>query len=358
MLLFDVTPLATSWCFCERGRRVEGDALVAEDVFPSVERRIGSLRNAGPLGFVLYHGGELIVEPVSFARPDSLPAIRKCSRFLPEYNDALANVLTLAETAMPAAPKILFCETAFFHDLPEHVHTYALPSALSEPSLRRYGGTGLCHEWVWESLQFGSPVPPARIVSVYLGENTNVAAIDRGKPKETSLGFTPVEGLATAHGCGDIDPTIVFQIQSTGLSFNEISQILVRKSGFAGYLGRECTIGEIVRDAGRNPELAGALDIYAYQMRKSIGACVAALGGVDAVAFVTEDMETYGDFIRTQAATLGYLGARIAPAEAAPQGFRLTANNSPVEVRGLLYDKWKALAARAADFLKRRTPEI
>jgi acetate kinase len=357
MLLFDVTPLATSWCFIERGRRVEGEALVAEDVFPSVERRLGSLRNAGPTGFVLYHGGELIVEPVSFVRPDSIPAIRKCSRFLPEYNDALANVLSLAETAMPDAPRILLCNTAFFHDLPEYVHTYAVPSALSEPSLRRYGGSGLCHEWVWESLQFGSPVPPARIISVYLGENTNVAAIDGGKPMETSLGFTPVEGLSTAHGCGDIDPTVVFQIQSTGLSFNEISQILVRRSGFSGYLGRECSIAEIVRDAGRNSELAVALDIYSYQIKKYIGACAAVLGGVDAVAFVTEDMETYGDFIRTQAAPLGFLGARIAPAEAAPQGFRLTAGDSPVEVRGLLYDKWKALSARASDFLKRRTPE-
>lgn len=347
MLLFDVTPRTTAWCFLDGGRRLEGEALVAEDVFPSIERRLGTLRGLGPAGYVLYHGGELITEPVSLVTPESLLAVQKCSRFRPEYNDILHKVVSLGLTALPDAAHLLFCDTAFFRDLPEHVHTYAIPLSLKEPSLRRYGAYGLCHEWVWETLRNRTAPPPSKVVSVYLGEDTNIAAIRDGKAVETTVGFTPVEGISSAHGCGDIDPTIVFQVQSTGLGLKEISRLLTAGSGFSGFLGRECTIAGIVAGAARDPELAMVKDFFLYQIKKYLGAFVSVLGGVDAVAFVTEDMETYAGLIRSLAGGLGFLGVRIAPEiSPSPNVVRLTAGDSPVQVFGLAYDKWGDLSAR------------
>lgn len=349
MLLIDVTPRSTSWCRLAGAERLEGVALVPEDVFPSIERRLGGLRDAGPVGYLLHHGGELVTKPVTAVTPESLLAVQKCGRFLPEHNDALHKVIDLGLAALPGAAHLLLCDTAFFRDLPEHVHTYAVPLSLKDPSLRRYGSDGLCHEWVWETLKRRTPAL-SRVVSVLIGENTNVAAIRDGRPVETTVGFTSVEGISSAHGCGDIDPTIIFQVQATGLSFEEISRLLTRQSGFSGFLGRETSIAEIAADGGRDPELARALDVFLYQIGKYIGAFVSVLGGVDAVAFVSEDMAAYGDLIRPLAAGLEYLGARIAPEAAEERGVRrLSTPDSPVAVLGLAYDKWGDLGRRAAD---------
>lgn len=350
MLLIDVTPRSTAWCRLVGAERVEGVALVPEDVFPSIERRLGGLRDAGPVGYLLHHGGELVTKPVAAVTPESLLAVRKCGRFLPEQNDALHKVIELGLAALPDAAHLLLCDTAFFRDLPEHVHTYAVPLSLKEPSLRRYGSDGLCHEWVWETLKRRAPAP-SRIVSVLLGEGPNVAAIRDGKAMETTVGFTPVEGISSAHGCGEIDPTIVFQVQSTGLSFEEISRRLTRQSGFSGFLGRETSIAEMAADEGRDPGLAKVRDVLLYQIAKYIGAFVSVLGGVDAVAFVSDDMAAYGSLIGPLAAGLGYLGARVA-AEGVEEGGveRFSTPDSPVAVLGLAYDKWGDLGRRASEY--------
>ena len=355
MLLFSVTPRSTTWCFFDRVRRMEGEILIPEDAFLSVERRLGGLRDIGPVGYILYHGGELITDPVSPVTPDSLLAIQKCSRFLPEYNDALGKVARLGLTLLPDSPHLLLCDTAFFRDLPEHVHTYAVPLSIKEPSLRRYGGFGLCHEWVWAEVHRTVPFPPGRIVSVYLGENTNVAAIRNGRPVETSIGFTPVEGISSARSCGDIDPTVVFQIQSSGLSFSEIFRLLAEQSGFSGFLGRECTVGAIAGADERDPELFRMKDFLAYQIKKYVGAFVAALGGIDAAIFVTEEADVYAGLIRILACDLGFLPAWIGPSEEFAEGIlRLSAPDSPVPIYSLAYDKWRALGRRVEEFLKAR----
>ncbi len=354
MLLIDVTPRSTTWCLLGGAERLEGVSLIPEDVFPSIERRIGGLRDPGTVGYVLHHGGELVTKPVSAVTPESLLAVQQCGRFLPEHSDALHKVIEFGLAALPDAAHLLLCETAFFRDLPEFVHTYAVPLSLKDPSLRRYGADGLCHEWVWETLKRRTP-SLSRVVSVLLGENANVAAIKDGKAVETTVGFTPVEGISTAHGCGDIDPTIVFQVQSTGLSFGDISRLLTRQSGFSGFLGRETSITEIAADGGRDPELARVMDVLLYQIAKYLGAFVSVLGGVDAVAFVSEDMDAFGNLVRPLAAGLGYLGARIAP-KAAEEGRarRLSSPDSPVAVVGLAYDKWEDLERRAEGFRQKQ----
>ncbi len=350
MLLIDVTPGSTTWCRLAGTGRIEGVALVPEDVFPSIERRLGAVRDPGPVGYLLHHGGELVTTPVASVTPESLLAVQKCGRFLPEQNDTLHKVIELGLAARPDAAHLLLCDTAFFRDLPEHVHTYAVPLSLKDPSLRRYGSDGLCHEWVWETLKRRSPAP-SRVVSVLLGERPNVAAIENGRPMETTVGFTPVEGISSARGCGDIDPTIVFQVGSTGVSFEEISRLLTRQSGFSGFLGRETSIAEMAADQGRDPDLAKVRDVLLYQIGKYIGAFVSVLGGVDAVAFVSDDMAAYGSLVGPLAAGLGYLGARLAT-EAVEEGevSRLSTPDSPVAVFGLGYDKWGDLGRRLSEY--------
>ena len=352
MLLFDITSRSTAWCFIDGSRRIEGELTALDDPFVSVEHRLGTLRDVGPIGYLLHHGGTTVKLPVSHVDPDTLLAIQRCSRFLPEQNDALFRLVNLGLSILPAAAHLLFCDTAFFLDLPEHIHTYALPLSLAEPSLRRYGGFGLRHEWTWDSVQSLSVVPPSRLVSVCLSEVPNVAAIRDGKPVETSIGFTPLEGLSSARSSGDVDPTIIFELHASGFSFGEIARMLTEQSGFSALLGRECTLAEIASGRSEDPELAQAKDFHVYQLKKYIGAFVSVLGGVDAIAFVTEDMASYEDLMRSLSRELRFLAIRPAlQLQASEAVVRLTEDDSRVQSYGLHYDKWKALYERALAYL-------
>jgi acetate kinase len=356
VLLFDVASRSTAWCYIDGTRRIEGDVAALDDPFVCVERQLGTLRDVGPIGYLLHHGGTTITEPVSHIGPDELLAIQRCSRFVPEQHDALYRLISLGLAILPAAAHLLFCDTAFFLDLPERVHTYALPLSLAEPSVRRYGGFGLCHRWAWNSLQRLSVVAPSRVVSVYLGEVPNVAAVRDGKPVETSIGFTPLEGLSSAHSSGDIDPTIIFQLHASGFGFSEIARMLTEQSGFSAWLGRSCTLAEIAQGHNEATKLAEAKDFHLYQIKKQIGAFVSVLGGVDAIAFVTEDMAAYGDLISSFSRELRFLALRLAPHRQASQSvLRLTDDASCVQLYALSYDKWKALCEQGLAHL--RTPE-
>ena len=352
MLLFDVTARSVPWCFIDGTTRIEGESGAIDDAFISVRRRLGTLQNAGPVGYVLHHGGTTVTQPIGHVTQDSLLAIQRCSKFLPEQNGALHRLITLGLSTLPAADQLLFCDTAFFLDLPEHVHTYALPLSVAEPSLRRYGGFGLCHQWAYHSLCGLSVVPPSRVVSVYLGEVPNVAACRDGMPVETSIGFTPLEGLSSARSSGDVDPTIMFQLHAAGFGFSEIARMLTEQSGFSALLGRPCTLAEIAHSRDADPDLATAKDFHLYQVRKYLGAFVAVLGGVDAIAFVAEDMTAYGELICDFARDLSFLAIRPAPhAKASGFALRLTEADSPVQVYGLRYDKWAALCGQGLAYL-------
>ena len=352
MLLFDVTARSIPWCFIDGTARIEGESSTIDDAFASVEARLGTLPNAGPVGYVLHHGGTTVTQPIGHVTQDALLAIQSCSKFLPEQNSALHRLTTLGLSTLPAADHILFCDTAFFLDLPEYVHSYALPLSLAEPSLRRYGGFGLCHQWTYDSLCRLSVVPPSKVVSVYLGEVPNVAALRDGMPVETSIGFTPLEGLSSARSSGDVDPTIMFQLHAAGFGFSEIARMLTEQSGFSALLGRPCTLAEITHGPDADPDLATAKDFHLYQVRKYLGAFVAVLGGVDAIAFVAEDMTAYADFICDFARELPFLAIRPAPhAKASGFALRLTEDDSPVQVYGLRYDKWAALRGQGLAYL-------
>jgi acetate kinase len=357
VLLFDVTSRSAAWCHIGDAERIEGEAASFDDAFPSVERRLGTLRNVGSVGYLLRHGGTTVKRPVSRLGTDTLLAIQRCSRFLPEDNDALYRVADRGLSVLPEATHLLFCDTAFFADLPEHVSAYAIPHSLAEPSLRRCGGFGLCHQWVWESLQGRSLSPPSAVVSVDLGEVPNVAAIQDGKAAETTIGFTSVEGISSARSSGDIDPTILFELHAAGYGLNDAARMLSEQSGFSAWLGRDCTLAEIARGRGDDPQLFEARECLLYQIRKAVGALVAVLGGVDAIACVSEDLPSYSDFIVSLSQQLSFLSVYAAPDPRAPKlAGGITRDNGRVPLYSLHYDKWQVLFERGRALLQELRP--
>ena len=140
-----------------------------------------------------------------------------------------------------------------------------------------------------------------------LSHSTNVAAIKDGRPVDTTMGFTPVEGIPSHTSCGDIDASVVFELQASGMSMSEINELLSARSGFRALVGRPCGFRELVLENGE-PDQALARKILLYDIVKYVGAYAAVLGGVDALCFVAEDPRQAGPFIKAARRELSFLG--------------------------------------------------
>lgn len=311
ILIFDPDPPFVRWFLLGHGALVEN----ALEFDMSSDNRILSHINdpdaIEAVGYVLYHGGETIKQGETALTESSLESLERCIPLFPEYNEMTFKVAQHWMARLPGIPHFLFCDTAYFLDLPIEASTYAVPYTLREKGIRRYGGYGLYHQHAWDRLQ-GLPLSPAqRVLSVYLGNHTNVAAIRDGKPLETSIGFTPVEGIVSSNSCGDLDPTIVFQLIYAGMSLSEINRSLTQESGFSGLVGRPCTFQEIARRGGE-PQVQFAFEKLLYDVKRYIGGFIPILGGVEVIVFQSEDIDGPKDLILDLCKSFEFLGLRIA----------------------------------------------
>jgi acetate kinase len=201
------------------------------------------------------------------------------------------------------------------------------------------------HQWAWEKARslFGENV--GKMVSVYLGDHTNVAALRDGRSLDTTIGFTPVEGIPSRTGCGDIDATIVFELHSAGMSFREINELLSRKSGFKALLGRRCSYSDLVSGPA-TVENSPARDILIYDVLKYVGAFTALLGGLDTLAFATRHPEESISLIREICGRLDFLRVKLHPdgSAAGEDAWNLSGNSARINVSVFKSDIWKIMA--------------
>jgi acetate kinase len=178
-------------------------------------------------------------------------------------------------------------DTAFFKTLPEIAQTYAIPIPLVKKyGLRRYGFHGLAHQAMWRQWRELQPDIPhgGRVISMQLGSGCSISAIDKGVPRDTSMGFSPLEGLMMATRSGDIDPGLVTFLQrQEGLTPEQIDRLLNEKSGLLGVSGISADMRQLLGSQDEKARLA--VDIYCYRARKYLGAYLAVLGGAEAIIF-------------------------------------------------------------------------
>ncbi len=355
VLLFDPAPPSLQWCKVHGGKLSGGTYEFGHQSDELVRDHIGGLEAVRTVGYVLHHGGEEIDRPVSLMTRDSLKSLERCMRFQPEYNEVTLKAAEFWMSRLPDVRHLLLCDTAYFAKLPPEASDYAVPGKLREDGIRRYGGFGLCHQWAWEHSELFLGHSVRRVISVYLGDHSNVAAIADGSPVDTTIGFTPVEGILSSGGCGDIDPTIVFELHSTGMSLREITRVLSRESGFTGLLGRECGFTDIT-PGWDEPAISAVREVLCHSLKKSIGAFLSVLGGVDAVVFLCEDPPQSMRLITALCHSLEFLGADRRPAPEKQGGvWNMVHDRSNVPILCLTYDKWKIIAEAAHNFtLKER----
>lgn len=247
-----------------------------------------SAGNFAAIGHRVVHGGERFSQPVRI-NDAVLDAIRAVAPLAPLHNGVALAGIEFALERWPGVPQVAVFDTAFHQTLPPHAFHYALPLELCQNlGIRRYGFHGTSHRYVARraAALLGRPLESLRLITLHLGNGASAAAIDRGRCVDTTMGFTPLEGLMMSTRCGDIDPAIVFHLhRATGRSLEELETMLKLQSGLKGI----CGAGDM-RDVQRmaqagDPRAELALAMFCYRIRKCIGAYFGVLGRADAVVF-------------------------------------------------------------------------
>lgn len=254
---------------------------------------IKSLEEIEAVGHRVVHGGEKFTSSVLIDE-EVEKVIEECASLAPLHNPPNLTGIRAAKAHLPHIPHVAVFDTAFHSTIPPYAYIYALPYELYEKyRIRRYGFHGTSHYYVsrkaMKYLQehFGVSPSQSKIITCHLGNGCSITAVLGGVSVDTSMGFTPAEGLVMGTRCGDIDPAIIpFLMEKEGLSPQNIDDILNKKSGLLGISGYTNDMRDIeggVAEGNRRAKLA--FDIFCYRVRKYIGAYAAVLGGVHAIVF-------------------------------------------------------------------------
>jgi acetate kinase len=245
-------------------------------------------------------------------------ALRALTPLAPLHQPAALTAAEAVGAALPDVPAVACLDTAFHAGIPAAAATYALPRAWRERhDLRRFGFHGLSHAYAARRAAelLGRPLRELRVVTCHLGAGASLAAVAGGRSVDTTMGFTPVEGLVMATRSGTVDPGLVaWLLQHGGLEVDELADALEHGSGLAGLAGTP-DMREVLRraDAG-DAEAALARDVYLHRLRGLIAAMTASLGGLDALVFTGGVGERSSPIRTAAAAGLGFLGVAVDPA--------------------------------------------
>jgi acetate kinase len=246
--------------------------------------------DSGPFDGVAHrvvHGGDAFVRPCVI--DDAVErGLERLTPLAPLHTPATLAWIRACRAALGVeTPAVAVFDTAFFARLPPVARTYALPRSLgADVAIRRYGFHGLAHDAMWRRWRVLAPAAPrgARVISLQLGAGCSVTAMRDGVPVDTSMGFSPLEGLVMATRSGDVDPGLVLYLQRTqGLGPADLEALLNEASGLLGVSGRSADMRELL--AADDDAARLAVDLYCYRARKYVGAFLAVLGGADAILF-------------------------------------------------------------------------
>ncbi|WP_417039763.1 acetate/propionate family kinase, partial [Clostridium porci] len=263
--------------------------LVLDELTDEATGVIKSLGEVGAVGHRVVHGGESFTSSTLITE-EAMKAIEECNDLAPLHNPANLIGIRACQELMPNTPMVAVFDTAFHQTMPEKAYLYGLPYEYYETyKVRRYGFHGTSHSYVSKrTAEFlGKPYDSLKTIVCHLGNGSSVSAVLNGKSIDTSMGFTPLEGLVMGTRSGDVDPGVMqFLMHKEHLDIDQMMDILNKKSGIYGMSGvsSDCRDVENAANAGHKRAKI-ALESFAYRVAKYVGAYAAAMGGVDAITF-------------------------------------------------------------------------
>ena len=276
---------------------------------------IKDIHEIDAVGHRVAHGGEQFSQPSLIDR-EVKQAIEAYFELAPLHNPPNLKGIVATEKALPGIPQVAVFDTAFHTTLPHQAYLYAIPYTFYQRyRLRRYGFHGTSHKFVALRAADLLQQEPAslKMISCHLGNGASIAAIDLGKSVDTSMGFTPLEGLVMGTRSGDIDPAIIpFVMAKESVKIREVDSMLNKHSGLLGLSGLSSDMRDIIEAAEKGDERAQkAFDVYVYRIRKYIGAYVAAMDGVDVIIFTAGAGENSPVLREAVCRRLNYLGVEL-----------------------------------------------
>ena len=267
----------------------EGIQIVLDDLVHAKEAKLKNFSEIFAIGHRVVHGGVEFKKPTVITE-EVISKIRECIELAPLHNPANLAGIEACKELLPDVKQVAIFDTAFHQTLPAYAYIYGLPYIYYEKyNLRKFGFHGTSHQYVaHEAVKIlKKPLSKLKLITCHLGNGCSITAIKNGKSIDTSMGFTPLEGLVMGTRCGDIDPaSVIFLTEKEKISLEEIDRVLNYESGLKGISGISNDMREIKKAARRGHHRAKlALEIFAYRIKKYIGGYVAALGGVDAIIF-------------------------------------------------------------------------
>lgn len=289
--------------------------LVLEQLTDENNGVISSLDEIGAVGHRLVHGGEKFACS-TIITDEVIEAMEECNPFAPLHNPANLIGVNVCRQLMPNTPMAGVFDTAFHQTMPKKAYLYGIAKEYYEKyGVRRYGFHGASHMFVSQRTAeiLGKDIKDMKIIVCHLGNGASISAVKGGESIDTSMGLTPLEGLIMGTRSGDIDPgALEFIAEKENLDIKEILQILNKKSGVLGLSGVSSDFRDLSAAAEAGNEWAQvALEAFAYRVAKYVGAYVAAMNGVDAIAFTAGIGENDGGMRADVCAYLGYLGVEI-----------------------------------------------
>jgi acetate kinase len=294
-------------------------------------RAISELQQVGPLtpgsspprgegritavGHRVVHGGEEFHDSVRIDRTVT-DAIRRLVPLAPLHNPAALEAIDAAANVLPNVPHVVVFDTAYFASLPPRAYVYPVPYEWYERrGVRRFGFHGISHAYCAGRAAelLGRPLADLRVITCHLGNGCSATAIEGGKARATTMGFTPMDGLMMGTRPGSLDPgLLLYLLQQQGFTADQLDEVLNRGSGLLGVSGVASDFRQVEEAAGRGHERARlALEIYADRVRGAVGALAVTLGGVDALVFTAGVGEHSAPLRAAACAGLACIGVRL-----------------------------------------------
>ncbi|SES66537.1 acetate kinase [Natronincola peptidivorans] len=289
--------------------------IVLEALINKEYGTIQSMEEITAVGHRVVHGGEKFSGSV-IINEEVKSVLEECSELAPLHNPPNLMGIYACEEILPNVPMVGVFDTAFHQTMPKESYMYALPYELYEKyKIRRYGFHGTSHKYVAMKAAelLGKSLEDLNIITCHLGNGASIAAVKNGQSVDTSMGFTPLEGLAMGTRCGDLDPAIIaYWMAKENLTIAEVNNLMNKKSGVLGVSGVSSDFRDLEDAADQGNERAQlALDLYYQRVKKYMGAYAAEMGGVDAVVFTAGLGENSAIARKAICSGLEFLGIKI-----------------------------------------------
>lgn len=310
------------------------------------------------VGHRIVHGGEKFAKSVMIT-DEVLEAIEECNDLAPLHNPANLIGVSACKALMPDVPMVAVFDTAFHQTMPKEAYLYGIPYEYYDKyKIRKYGFHGTSHSFVSKRLieLLGKEGKESKVIICHLGNGSSVSAVKNGVSVDTSMGFTPLDGLIMGTRSGSIDPAVVqFLANKLDCSLNQVLTILNKKSGVEGISGVSSDFRDLDKASIEGNERAKtALDMFAYHVAQYIGSYAASMNGVDAIAFTAGIGENNSKIRKAVCSYLGYLGMEIDDSANDKRGeeIKISTDNSQIGVYVIPTNEELAIARETVALVK------